>query len=313
VNALFLGQRPWEIERQVERILEFAEIGEHADQPLATYSSGMQSRLAFAALTTLDPEILILDEALATGDARFASKCNEFLRKLCRSGCTTLVASHDFGFLASTCDRIVWIEKGRKRGDGAPGQVLQHYLDALGQDGTATATRPANVLLRIEASEPATQPTFLINSFLWLDGAEHILGEQHVGDQEKWNALVGLAPRLGFTPEGVQSGWGKAELVLGSLNRSCTPGAAPRGAAYIVLPVPAAPWPIPSKLRVWLRKSEPCDAVFSLQVEGVYHEIGRAGRLGPEGEFGVGVDFDVTAALGRARATAVGSTGVTPC
>jgi ABC-type polysaccharide/polyol phosphate transport system ATPase subunit len=282
VNALFLGQRPWEIERHVERIIEFAEIGQHADQLLSTYSSGMQARLAFAALTTLDPEILILDEALATGDAKFAAKCNEYLRKLCRSGCTTLVASHDFWFLASTCDRIVWIEKGKKRAEGAPADVLQQYLDALGQDATTTAARSTNVLLRIEPALPGSQATFMINSLQWLDDAEHVLGEQHVGQQETWNTLLELAPKLGFTPEAARAGWGKAELHDGSLNRSCTPCTGPRGAAYLVLPVPAAPRPLPAKVRVAMRKAEPCDAIFALQADGAFQEIGRAGRAGPE-------------------------------
>jgi ABC-type polysaccharide/polyol phosphate transport system ATPase subunit len=312
VNALFLGQRPWEIDRHVETIIEFAGIGEHADQPLATYSSGMQSRLAFAALTTLDPEILLLDEALATGDARFAAKCNEFLRRLCRSGCTTLVASHDLGFLANTCDRIVWIEKGTKRGDGPPGEVLQRYIDALGQDSTVAATRPANVLLKIEAAEPATQPTFVLNSLYWIDANDHLLGEHHVGDQEKWSVLVELAPKLGFTAASVEVGWGKAELVKNSLNRSCTPAATPQGAAFLALPVPAAPWPLPNKLRLRLRKTEPCDAVFSLLVDGAYVEIGRAGHAGTDGEYWTQVDLDVSAAFAPPRSAAVAPGGAAP-
>ncbi|HZU99568.1 MAG TPA: ABC transporter ATP-binding protein [Planctomycetota bacterium] len=313
INALFMGQRPWQIEERVAKILEFAGIGEHADQPLATYSWGMQARLAFAALTTLDPELLLLDEALATGDAQFAAKCNAFLRQLCRSGCTTLVASHDFGFLATTCDRIVWIDKGRKRADGPPLEALASYMDALGQDTTGAASRPVNVLLRIEASEPAAQPTFLIHAFEWIDHAERVMSGCYVGEQDKWNALVDLAPKLGFTTESARAGWARAgEMFHNCLNRSCTPGSTQQGAAYVALPVPAAPWPLPTKLRVTMRKIEPCDAVFSLQVDGSYQEVGRAGRAGTDGEDWVRADLDVTAAFERSKVAATAGTGATP-
>src|SRR5690606_35741824 len=119
--------------------------------PLATYSSGMQARLAFAALTTLDPEVLILDEALATGDARFAQKCNDYLRRLCRSGCTTIIASHDVRFLIDTCDRVLWIDRGRKVAEGAPFDIAQRYLEASGAQAVDEGERPRQVLLRLEA------------------------------------------------------------------------------------------------------------------------------------------------------------------
>ncbi len=196
----------------------------------------------------------------------------------------------------------MWIEKGKKRGDGSPSEVLQGYLDALGQHATVTATRPANVLVKIEAAEPEAHPAFVIDHFMWLDGEEHLLGEQHVGDQEKWHGLIELAPKLGFTPEGAQAGWGKAEMARKTLSRSCTPTAGPQGVAYVALPVPAPPRPVPTKLRVTLGATEACDAIFSLLIDGTFHEIGRAGGTRPGVEYWTRIDMDVAPLFQRSKA-----------
>ena len=281
LNSLFMGLLPWEADRQVEQIIEFAEIGQHADQPLSTYSSGMQARLAFAALTTLEPEILILDEALATGDARFAAKCNDYLRKLCRSGCTTIVASHDVRFLATACDKIVWIEKGRVRAVGASETIIQDYLDALGHDRFQALARPTQVLLRITSADSAARPTFLLNCIEWLDEMGNVLAEHHIGQDRHWDGLIEAAGSFGFRPEAARAGWGPQEIVNGSINRACQPGAGIDGAVYVALAVPQFPRPLPARLQVAVRHTESCDAIFSIQLDGRFHEVGRAGARLP--------------------------------
>lgn len=117
-------------------IESFAEIGEYFEQPLRTYSSGMQVRLAFSVATTLRPDILIVDEALSVGDAYFQHKCAERIRHFKKMGTTLLFVSHDPLAIRSLCDRAILLEGGRVVIDGSPDDVLDRYnaLIALRQD-----------------------------------------------------------------------------------------------------------------------------------------------------------------------------------
>lgn len=302
VSALFRGIPPWEADRHVDRVIEFAELGEHAGQPLSTYSSGMQARLGFAALTALEPEVLILDEALATGDARFAQKCNDYLRRLCRSGCTTVIASHDVPFVVTTCDRVVWIDRGRKVIEGAPATVVQRYLDAQHVGRDDAAARPRQVVLRLAAEDPAIAPTFDVHALHWLGDAGELLGEHYLGDEPTWQALVDAAATAGFTPAGARGGWGAGSLSAeGYLVRACRPAAE----AFVTLPVPAAPRPIPPRLRLIVRNVAPCHLVVAVWVDGRWTELGRAGRAGSAPEWEPAT-FDVTRLL---RPAVAGGTG----
>lgn len=306
LNSLFMGLLPWEADRQVEQIIEFAEIGQHADQPLSTYSSGMQARLAFAALTTLEPEILILDEALATGDARFAAKCNDYLRKLCRSGCTTIVASHDVRFLATACDKIIWIDKGRVRATGPSEEVIHAYLETLGHSRAEALARPTQVLLRITSADATAKPRFLINCVEWLDDAGHVLAEHYIGQDRHWDGLVEAAGTFGFRPDAARAGWGAQEIFDASINRACMPASGIDGAAYLPLAVPQFPKPLPAKLQVAVRHTEACDAVFSIQIDGRFHEVGRTGARLP------GLDWKRVAWDVRSVFAAVAAVGAAP-
>jgi ABC-type polysaccharide/polyol phosphate transport system ATPase subunit len=111
-------------ERAIE---EFAEIGEFFDRPLHTYSSGMALRLAFAGATCEDPDILLIDEVLAVGDARFQQKCYRRLRELRERGTTILLVTHVVQGLAGLCDRVLVLEKGRIVFDGDPGRGVDRY------------------------------------------------------------------------------------------------------------------------------------------------------------------------------------------
>jgi ABC-type polysaccharide/polyol phosphate transport system ATPase subunit len=279
VNSLFLGQRPWEAKGKLDQILEFAELGDYADQPLSTYSSGMQARLAFSVLTTLDPELLILDEALATGDAGFADKCKSFLRGLCRSGCTTIVASHDFSFVSETCDRVVWIDHGRVKGDGPPAGTLRGYLGNLARE-PALGPRPKNALLKLEAEDPSLGHAFVVHCFEWIGPSGEVQASHYVGNEQDFVRCLDVAAELGFAPEAAASGWGPSQHVRSyGMNRACRPDLAAGSAAHLALPVPRSPAPLPVKLRVSIRKrDEPTAAVLSLQANGRFHEIGRTER-----------------------------------
>ncbi|MCM3876890.1 MAG: ABC transporter ATP-binding protein [Thermoanaerobaculia bacterium] len=127
----FLGLSRRESGARVPVIEAFAGIGTFMDAPLRTYSSGMILRLAFAAATSVDADVLAIDEALAVGDAAFQEKCAARMREFRERGVTFVVVSHDVLPLAAMCDRVAWLEDGRLRELGPSREVVAHYLEAL--------------------------------------------------------------------------------------------------------------------------------------------------------------------------------------
>lgn len=115
----------------LEDVLEFAELEEFIDKPVKTYSSGMYSRLAFAAATAIRPEILIIDEILGAGDSYFAGKSAKRMRTLTAQGTTVLFVSHDMSAVQMICDRAIWIERGRIVADGDPIEIGRSYAASI--------------------------------------------------------------------------------------------------------------------------------------------------------------------------------------
>jgi lipopolysaccharide transport system ATP-binding protein len=116
-----------EVDRRFDEIARFADIGMFMEQPVNTYSSGMYLRLAFAVQVCLDPDILIVDEALAVGDAYFVHRCYHRIRQMKEQGKTILFVSHDTGSVNSLCDRAIWISDGHLRMEGKPDDVTACY------------------------------------------------------------------------------------------------------------------------------------------------------------------------------------------
>lgn len=134
LNGAILGYRKAFLQEHEGDIIEFAEMEEFIDLPVRTYSSGMTMRLAFAIATAAAPEILILDEVLAVGDAAFQRKCNQRIEEIIQAGATVFFVSHSIESVKKLCTRAIWMEKGRVREDGAVAEVCKHYtaeLDAL--------------------------------------------------------------------------------------------------------------------------------------------------------------------------------------
>ena len=123
LNGTMMGFSNEEIEAKMDDILNFADIGEFVHQPVKTYSSGMFVRLAFAVAINIEPEILIVDEALSVGDVFFQSKCYHKFEEFKRMGKTILFVSHDLSSISKYCDRVVLLDKGHKRAEGAPKQM----------------------------------------------------------------------------------------------------------------------------------------------------------------------------------------------
>jgi lipopolysaccharide transport system ATP-binding protein len=130
IGGAILGLRRAEVLARLDSIAAFADIGEFFTQPLKMYSSGMTARLAFAVCAHVDADILIVDEALAVGDATFAQKCYDFIGKFAAQG-TILVVSHDLKTLESLCDHVIWIEEGRIAACGRPAEAIGAYRRAF--------------------------------------------------------------------------------------------------------------------------------------------------------------------------------------
>ena len=131
LNGTMIGFSREEIDKKLDDILAFADIGDFVYQPVKTYSSGMFVRLAFAVAINIDPEILIVDEALSVGDAFFQVKCYHKFEEFKRQGRTILFVSHDLGSIQKYCDRVVLLDKGRKLAEGAPKDMIDLYKKVM--------------------------------------------------------------------------------------------------------------------------------------------------------------------------------------
>ncbi|MFP4470145.1 MAG: ABC transporter ATP-binding protein, partial [Bacteroidales bacterium] len=142
-NVYFIGAiqgyRKKQMEERMDQILEFAEIGDYANQPVKNYSSGMYVRLAFSININIDPEILIIDEALAVGDMRFQQKCFRKIREFKDLGKTIIICSHSMGAIRDFCTRTIWLNHGRLMADGEPKLVTDQFRDFMAQQDMAKA------------------------------------------------------------------------------------------------------------------------------------------------------------------------------
>ncbi len=137
LNATILGMRKSEVDRKFDEIVAFAGVEKFLDTPVKRYSSGMKVRLAFAVAANLEPEILIVDEVLAVGDAEFQQKCLNKMEAVGKEGRTVLFVSHNMGAISRLCDRVIWMQKGCLIQDGNSDEVISAYLNA-GTSGHAT-------------------------------------------------------------------------------------------------------------------------------------------------------------------------------
>ncbi len=128
LNGTLLGHSSRELEAQMESIIDFAELGSFIEAPLRTYSSGMAARLGFAVATAWRPEILLVDEVLAVGDAAFRRKCETRMESFRAGGTTTLMVTHDMNTVRTLCTRAAWLEHGRIASIGPAADVIEAYL-----------------------------------------------------------------------------------------------------------------------------------------------------------------------------------------
>lgn len=145
LNAAILGLSAAEVRASLPGILEFSELGSFLDRPVKTYSSGMYMRLAFSVAVNVNPDILIIDEALAVGDGHFQKKCIEKIREFQQEGKTILFCSHSLYYISSICSRALWLDQGRAMRYGSSIDVVHEYETFLRErDRERPATTPTS-------------------------------------------------------------------------------------------------------------------------------------------------------------------------
>jgi ABC-2 type transport system ATP-binding protein/lipopolysaccharide transport system ATP-binding protein len=163
INGVLLGMSKRDITTRFEEIVEFAGVRRFLDTPVKRYSSGMYMRLAFAVAAHFEPEVVVVDEVLATGDAEFQARCLGKMSQLGREGRTVLFVSHDIGAIGHLCSRTIWFDQGGMVDDGPTARVVEEYLRATVQHGRelvlgdVVAEGPAAVVgLEIEGRDAET-------------------------------------------------------------------------------------------------------------------------------------------------------------
>lgn len=131
LGGMLLGLRKSQIKAKLDAIIEFSQLGEFIDQPIATYSTGMVARLGFSVAFQVDPDILLIDEVLGVGDAEFSQKSARAMQEKIRSNKTIVFVSHNAIVIKQLCNRVVWIEDGVSKAEGETAAVLKEYQQFL--------------------------------------------------------------------------------------------------------------------------------------------------------------------------------------
>ncbi len=153
LNGSMYGLSRGELQARLDDIIEFSELGRFIDMPIKHYSSGMYVRLGFAVAIHTDPDLLLVDEVLAVGDASFQNKCMRAIYEFRRQGGTLILVSHDLGAIQAVCDRVIWYEEGAIQAIGEPTQVVMEYLNHVALQEEARAQEEGN-----EPEEPPESP-----------------------------------------------------------------------------------------------------------------------------------------------------------
>lgn len=212
MNAAVLGLSRTEIESRFDDIVSFADIGDFIEQPVKTYSSGMMMRLAFAVQAQVAPDILIVDEALAVGDARFQAKCFNQLKTLKHNGTSILLVTHSSEQVVAHCSRAILLDAGKVEATGEPRFVVNRYLDLLfGKNRLPPYTETAspditrsdmsniecfNLPLNNQEDVFATRPGHNPHEYRWGDGQASILDFYLCADGEEYPSAITSGQRI---------------------------------------------------------------------------------------------------------------------
>lgn len=193
MNATILGLSKKEIDKKYEDILAFADIGDFIHRPVKTYSSGMYVRLAFSVAVHIDPEILIIDEALAVGDIRFQMKCLQHMESLKAKGTTILFVSHSPEQVKRFCNKAIWLEAGEIKAIGSSSEICDQYKDYMAVGKSPDSSNNTNSTMKL-ASIPAKIVTRELDRSVLNPGASITLTiEYEVFDEKIDGLLIGAA------------------------------------------------------------------------------------------------------------------------
>lgn len=205
MNGTMMGFTRSQMDEKLPEILEFADIGDFVYQPVKTYSSGMFVRLAFALAINVEPEILIVDEALSVGDVFFQSKCYRRMEEIRKQGTTILMVTHDMGSVIKYCDRVVLLNKGHYVAEGPAGKMVDLYKKIL-----------ANQMDALE--EELEEMNDFSGGFAEDGEEEHSEGQKEILDRtseeekKKSNAAGLMKDKIAINPNRTEYGNGKAEI-----------------------------------------------------------------------------------------------------
>ena len=192
MNGTMMGFSRKEMDEKLQDILDFADIGDFVYQPVKTYSSGMFVRLAFALAINVEPEILIVDEALSVGDVFFQAKCYRRMEEIRKNGTTILMVTHDMGAIIKYCDRVVVLNKGNFIAEGEPGKMVDLYKKIL-----------ANQMDDLN-EQPEDADNGLYNDFS---------GDQAIAERSKAAAVGMMKDKLTINPNRTEYGDKRAEIM----------------------------------------------------------------------------------------------------
>ena len=227
MNGTMMGFSKAEMDEKLPAILEFADIGDFVYQPVKSYSSGMFVRLAFALYISIDPEVLIVDEALSVGDVFFQAKCYHRMDELKRKGTTILMVTHDLGSVMKYCDRVVLFHKGEKVGEGLPGQMVDKYKKILaGKDPHAEQfMEEQNFLGNVDGEATDTAGSTETNENAGSDFGRISAGNAGEVGASSPKPTGFMKDHLTLNPSSQQYGNGKAEILdFGVLDKDGRPG-----------------------------------------------------------------------------------------
>jgi lipopolysaccharide transport system ATP-binding protein len=161
IDGAIQGRSRAEVDRVADAIVAFSELNEFIDHPVRTYSTGMKARLAFSMISHIDPEILIIDEALSAGDAAFSAKASARIREICARGQIVIVVSHSMQAIRATCNRCLWMKNGRVVMDGSPDAVTDAYIHAVMAADEAQLLEKFRRVIGVQSTRPGWQVTEL--------------------------------------------------------------------------------------------------------------------------------------------------------
>jgi len=185
MGGMCLGMSRQDISRKLQSIIDFSELQDVIDQPFKTYSSGMQARLTFSVAISVDPDIFIIDEALAAGDAYFITKCFYKIKEICKSGKTVIFVSHSTSLVEMFCHRSMWVDRGRILASGRPSEVTKLYLETIFRPDIAEELDNS-----LEKRDESNKAFFAMEKYPALVDATNENLPQGTSSEQKDNGLV---------------------------------------------------------------------------------------------------------------------------